>query len=432
MPLLDNLKKYIIFWGLFHLENPKKPPPPIQSSSSPLLKLSLQIQSPLNSFSSVFFEEEIERSNQFKEGEEKKKEEQRKGQKPKKARDEGGALASPLSSRTKCSADSSIKTPSCSIRISEFEIDSILRCMAGKPLSSPPTVLDILRRLRTLGLCLGLDASAEDSGDKQPSSLFDRILSAFINEVHLNQEIRPIPVFLGGGKAVDLFALYREVFENGGCVSVTKNRLWDAVGERIGFDSDGAGSSVKLVYFKYLDELNRYLGADFCSKERKCSSPDVLDSYKEEDFELKPLSGLEKNDEDGDGDDVVILDPVEVDPQFSWLKKRKRDPLVGMLNWLLLVARNPCDPSIGKITGDDGQGREFAVGALFSQVLMARQAMFHQKKEVRVSSFPPNLTYKLLWSCFYNNITNKLYVSYGVSYLIVCHNIRLYVYMDYL
>ncbi|KAJ6817588.1 AT-rich interactive domain-containing protein 2 [Iris pallida] len=63
---------------------------------------------------------------------------------------------------------------------------------------------------------------------------------------------------------------------------------------------------------------------------------------------------------------------------FSLLR-RKRDPSADMFNWLLSVAKSPCDPSIGKLTLDGEEDKKLVFGVMFSQLLTIRKAMFLKK-----------------------------------------------------
>jgi hypothetical protein len=72
------------------------------------------------------------------------------------------------------------------------------------------------------------------------------------------------------------------------------------------------------------------------------------------------------NDSD---DDVVILDPSIVKKEFN-SRKRKRESLTRMLNWVIQIAKCPDDPSIRVIhRGDE----------LWSQAIRAREALLQRR-----------------------------------------------------
>ncbi|KAJ6842844.1 AT-rich interactive domain-containing protein 2 [Iris pallida] len=238
------------------------------------------------------------------------------------------------------------------------------------------SVPSMLRKLQTLGFCSGLDGP-DGGSDKDPEPLFNRVLVCFLKETSRDQEIRPVPALLGNGRIVDLFKLYREVHENGGWESVTKSSSWMSVSESIGCDRS-TGSALKLVYYKYFDELDRRLGNVLCGNGARGSVADVSGCRRE-----RTVSNHVGN---GNGDDVVMLDSVAVGSRFSLLK-RKRDPSAEMLSWLLSVAKGPCDPSVGKLTLDGEEDKKL-VGVVFSQVLMVRKAMFLKKIPRKDDSSP--------------------------------------------
>jgi hypothetical protein len=59
---------------------------------------------------------------------------------------------------------------------------------------------------------------------------------------------------LGSEQTLDLYKLFMVVKDKGGYDVVCKNELWDLVGEEYGLGVK-VGSSVKLVYSKYLSGL---------------------------------------------------------------------------------------------------------------------------------------------------------------------------------
>ncbi|KAI9109865.1 hypothetical protein K1719_018906 [Acacia pycnantha] len=75
---------------------------------------------------------------------------------------------------------------------------------------------------------------------------------------------------LGNKKSVDLYKLFKVVKENGGYDAVSKNRLWDLVGEQSGLGTS-IGSFVQLIYNKYLITLEICLKQAADNKVSDCS-----------------------------------------------------------------------------------------------------------------------------------------------------------------
>ncbi|KAH0669977.1 hypothetical protein KY285_024127 [Solanum tuberosum] len=106
--------------------------------------------------------------------------------------------------------------------------------------------------------------------------LFIEVFTICLKEVAGSLCYRPLPPMLGDGKAVDLFKLYLVVRKNGGYPRVSENGLWGLVGMDCGFDSS-YGMALKLVYVKYLGELEKWMlrvreidGSSVKSKVSKC------------------------------------------------------------------------------------------------------------------------------------------------------------------
>lgn len=78
---------------------------------------------------------------------------------------------------------------------------------------------------------------------------------------------------MGRAAPVDLYKLFMVVKEKGGYDAVCKNRLWDLVGEEYGLGVK-VGSSVELVYSKYLSTLETWLENVADSKFPECDSVD--------------------------------------------------------------------------------------------------------------------------------------------------------------
>lgn len=98
----------------------------------------------------------------------------------------------------------------------------------------------------------------------------DPFFPQFLKVNCARNSIRRVPPMLGNGKPVDLYKLFMVVKEKGGYDAVSKNRLWDLVGEQSGLGIS-IGSSVRLIYSKYLSTLEIWLKEVADSKVSDCS-----------------------------------------------------------------------------------------------------------------------------------------------------------------
>ncbi|XP_021894019.1 AT-rich interactive domain-containing protein 1 isoform X2 [Carica papaya] len=129
---------------------------------------------------------------------------------------------------------------------------------------------------------------------------FYLLIRSFLKGVCALGSSRPLPPMLGDGQSVDLLKLFLLVREKGGYDAVSENGLWDLVTEESGLALDAA-SSVKLVYTKYLDALERWLGETVDEKNSKKLSGDsqsLVRKLMELEAELKEfLPELKKKDD---------------------------------------------------------------------------------------------------------------------------------------
>ncbi|XP_027084922.2 AT-rich interactive domain-containing protein 2-like [Coffea arabica] len=88
--------------------------------------------------------------------------------------------------------------------------------------------------------------------------LFNDVLVNFLRERSVNKCIRPLPVLCANDELVDLFKLFWVVRKLGGYDSTSRKNLWGFVAEECGLGF-GAVASVKLIYVKYLNELDHWL-----------------------------------------------------------------------------------------------------------------------------------------------------------------------------
>lgn len=271
--------------------------------------------------------------------------------------------------------------------------------------SSSGDFSSILRKLQLLGFCSDLDPIAE-------ASRFEQILSVFLKELHCKREIQPFPAILGDGRPIDLYRLYLVVSKRGGYNSVTADKSWAVVAEEVGLDS-ALGCPLKLIYAKYLNMLERCLqrvpatrsgvGGYSWSKENmgilmSDSESEVRSLFKEilkqkkdgMDFTLLPnpkrgqfLTRTRQNEplllfgnaKCARPNGSTALGPKLANGSSSSLK-RKREPLISMLNWVKTVAKNP---TVKIIPSDGLKDMSNMVGVQYSLAFQARKVLFFQK-----------------------------------------------------
>lgn len=281
-------------------------------------------------------------------------------------------------------------------------------------------------------LDIGNAGPVEDTGKLQ--ALFDQVLLIFMKEVLGKQCVRPIPAVLGDGRSVDLFKLFCLVKENGGYEWVSDKGLWGLVAEECGLDA-GVKTCLKLIYFKYLIQLDRWLlgilrngawnnegerggkmdslleelGIEFrglilgriCPKaeddgvsEMKCGQTDsCTDSDKDKShINLSTeLCRAEKSPNDEDKKNCVdggIQDPFLTKKSNSF-RKRKRESYSRMLKWVREIAKHPEGGCKGIKNGSE---------VFSNQLLMVRESLLIMRKvwtkeeechlQVKVISFP--------------------------------------------
>ncbi|OVA13982.1 ARID/BRIGHT DNA-binding domain [Macleaya cordata] len=277
---------------------------------------------------------------------------------------------------------------------------------------------EIIRDLQKNGFCIDIDVDESSMkvsclNDDKYSKLrcwFDQILSVYLKEISQSEIIRPLPAMLGNGQVLDLFRLFSVVREKGGYNLVTKNGLWGSVADESGLCSEVA-SSVKLLYIKYLDTLDKWV-RKICREKGIGESLDLADSIEKlcsllvgldsefKDF-LRELSDHRKvfeesdqirSDENelqliviGDNDkkcvdddeDVEILDPSAVNVDL-FSRKRKRETLSEMLNWVTEIAKDPGDSAILKLA-EVSMKKVNGGLELKDLALLARKVLFHRK-----------------------------------------------------
>ncbi|XP_024024062.1 AT-rich interactive domain-containing protein 1 isoform X2 [Morus notabilis] len=239
---------------------------------------------------------------------------------------------------------------------------------------------------------------------------FDHFHSVFLKEICAHENsLRPIPPILGDdGRCADLFKLFLVVREKGGCNVVSKKGLWGSVAEESGLGLNFA-AAVKLVYIKYLDTFERWLDRIFVEEKSGICCLSISSDVGRYLMELKAeFKGFLKSFGD---EDVVILEPETVDQEsFSRNKKKRKkcggddngdcvleldgekgsdensnlglkdgdrdsSSFTGILDWIMVVARDPCDPGVGSLP-EPLKWKYHDNQEIWKQVLLAREAIF--------------------------------------------------------
>ncbi|GFZ06891.1 ARID/BRIGHT DNA-binding, ELM2 domain and myb-like DNA-binding domain-containing protein [Actinidia rufa] len=277
-----------------------------------------------------------------------------------------------------------------------------------------------------------LDSSVKHSNvddcSERLKGLFDQVLLVFLREVSREKRVRPIPALLGNGQPVDLFKVFWVVWKRGGYDSVSRNRKWGCVIAECGFDW-GMMACVKLIYLKYLNELDQWLQGDFkddrlgsgeseideklgilllelqeefkglfCkgqdAKRRQNGKCDDLGVAKRElvfpaarDINEVQVNS-EKSQKNIDDDEIfcandennTVVSEMTVALQVYTSQKRKRESLswLGMLNWVTDAAKHSNDPAIGRIP-DSSKWKDYSNKELWAQALLAREVLLTRR-----------------------------------------------------
>ncbi|KAM6556697.1 hypothetical protein CsatB_003716 [Cannabis sativa] len=264
-----------------------------------------------------------------------------------------------------------------------------------------------------------VENGSDDNGGPEVRSLFDKVLAAFLKAVSKDGVFRPVPVVVDYSKPpVDLFKLFLLVRNKGGFEFVSKKRLWAKVAKESGLGV-GATASVKLVYLKYLSELEKWLGekrftdqtsgngnfrllsmeseSEFrdlfpdrvewdgskdckvvklkfdsqnggeCNKKKLCLS-DTIQCKRDNDEKIV--------NKDQEGDDLLLSSLIN--KKEKTCNKRKRESLSGLLNWLTDIAKHSGDPSIGIIAGPS-KLMEHGEKNLWVQAMRAREVLLQTR-----------------------------------------------------
>ncbi|OMO58599.1 hypothetical protein COLO4_34492 [Corchorus olitorius] len=305
--------------------------------------------------------------------------------------------------------------------------------MAGWSIMTNGSALDCVgtvNNCQTNGCHLDDDPVSEDSVEEQSGvhkdrlrCLFDLILSGYLKEVASKGFVRPLPALLGkDGQSPDLLKLFLVVNELGGHEFVSGRGLWGFVVKELGLDLE-VSAPVKLIYSKYLKELEKWLFNNLEDRNEQSASGGKFGFLSlEQEKEFRGLfkngvevvinklalveymknnnsigkdnkknglkvsdanlscslhNGVEKiicdNDKNSCRNDLVVLDPTVSRKDFC-TRKRKRESLAGMLNWVTQVAKCPKDPSFGAIL-EPSKWKDYGGDEFWIQAIRAREAL---------------------------------------------------------
>ncbi|TKY60645.1 AT-rich interactive domain-containing protein 2 [Spatholobus suberectus] len=295
--------------------------------------------------------------------------------------------------------------------------------------------------------CLGVETVGAFHGadhDKlRQKCLFNQLFPAYLKDNCSKGGVRPVPVLVDGQR-LDLYKLFSLVKERGGYAEVSKKGLWGSVAKELGLNH-GVCSSVKLVCDKYLNDFERWLKKTFEEKNLKNGShgcdwgfkglpldeekefsgllcPNLKD--KDDDELVKSESNkikknidlvnrkndtnlLDTNDQNNKSEDVQHIDGDNDEKSCNGFKedpatlgaegaekelnprKRKRESLSGMLNWMKHIAKNPLDPLTQPIP-KPSKWKEYKGQDCFGQFLRAREVLSlrpHEEPNSGPSSF---------------------------------------------
>ncbi|XP_023514930.1 AT-rich interactive domain-containing protein 1-like isoform X1 [Cucurbita pepo subsp. pepo] len=106
-------------------------------------------------------------------------------------------------------------------------------------------------------------------------------------------------------------------------------------------------------------------------------------------------------------EDIKVIDPPSV-KEANFVPERTQKPMLGLLNWLKDVARNPCDPSICSLP-EKSKWKSHGNEEVWKQVLLVREEFF-VKRRVDASSEQSFLQRnQRMHPCMYDNDTVPIY-----------------------
>lgn len=324
--------------------------------------------------------------------------------------------------------------------------------MGRWPISSNASILDCNKDVDhspSNGCCIAPACSVEGSYanvdyDDCKATIrcyFEKILWVFLKEIGRRGLIRPVPALLGEGGSLDLFELFMVVRDKGGYQVVSEKELWSSVVLELGLDL-GLSASVKLIYLKYLNDVEKWLMVrcggtklengnsdyhyrksfpflselevkikgmlfgvlrqksiyDECSR-FKSNKPNenvnvaaatVEKEIKKKEHDLHgDVTPIQQNcidtpRDNGETDqihvieDCRILDAVNVETDID-SHGRYRKSLLQMLKWVRKTAKHPVNPLNGTIPGASKWKAYASDDALWLQVIRAKNALLTRK-----------------------------------------------------
>uniref|UniRef100_A0A0D9XK52 ARID domain-containing protein n=1 Tax=Leersia perrieri TaxID=77586 RepID=A0A0D9XK52_9ORYZ len=210
------------------------------------------------------------------------------------------------------------------------------------------SVFDVSTTLRAQGYLAGQEIPSITLPEERAPQVFDSLLASFLAQSHGPGLLppRPMPPLLGDGSAVGLLRLYLAVKSFGGFDAVP---CWAAVAEAAGLDPS-MDAPIKIVYYKYLCPLEQSFQKARMLRQEAARNRRLSAATKG-----KFLAPAARDDAEADGGGEEELD-----------LKRKREKVVGMLNWVRLVAKKPDRRRSGRSAADNH----------LAMALMFRRQMF--------------------------------------------------------
>ncbi|KAJ7951162.1 AT-rich interactive domain protein [Quillaja saponaria] len=93
---------------------------------------------------------------------------------------------------------------------------------------------------------------------------------------------------------------------------------------------------------------------------------------------LEEMPGVPNEDKRSESDDVMIMDQASVNKESS-SRKRKRESMWEILNWVAGIAKNPCDAEIGLIP-ERSKWKSHGNEEIWKQVLLVREAILLKRQ----------------------------------------------------
>ncbi|KAF2291131.1 hypothetical protein GH714_020291 [Hevea brasiliensis] len=130
----------------------------------------------------------------------------------------------------------------------------------------------------------------------------------------------------------------------------------------------------------------------------------------EEEDEVKSVVvGMDgsKKDDNGDENDVIVLDSDAVEGFISG-RKRKRESMCRVVNWITGIAKNPCEPVVGSLP-ERSKWESYGNEVMWKQVLLVREALFlkrHVDSSAEKSTCQKN---RKMHPCMYDDQVGSAY-----------------------